>query len=277
MLPLFQEAANKLLKAEKDRQIIEEKVKLWKTPVGLARPIQPKVNPLITHRGQGAFCDKDFVRKHSFDDTFKPFDEPKKDDEPIKDKGEKVNENNSDSVFVEDKTEVKRNIALINGTNQSENKGTGGSGEHTEIKETSDKESDDTVIKSEDSKSDTEEKKSDETENGNCNEIENKEVTDIIESLSQENGDVDDVNEDSPCSVDNNKAEKGDIKNGDDRPTETVLTKCVNTENDIDVKDVNANDKSEVTTDTIEVNIDKLDLNGKSDVNDGTSESAVQS
>lgn len=52
-------------RAEKDRQIIEEKVKLWKTPVGLARPVQPNVNPLVTHRGQGAFCDRDFLKKPS--------------------------------------------------------------------------------------------------------------------------------------------------------------------------------------------------------------------
>ncbi|XP_053375261.1 switch-associated protein 70-like [Mercenaria mercenaria] len=59
----MQEAAEKLQKAEKDRYIMEEKVKLWKTPVGLARPIQPHPEPLVTHRGLGAFCDRDFVKK----------------------------------------------------------------------------------------------------------------------------------------------------------------------------------------------------------------------
>lgn len=61
----MQEAAEKLQKAEKDRHIMEEKVKLWKTPVGLARPIQPHAEPLVTHRGLGAFCDKDFFKKPS--------------------------------------------------------------------------------------------------------------------------------------------------------------------------------------------------------------------
>lgn len=59
----MQEAAEKLQKAEKDRHIMEEKVKLWKTPVGLARPILPHPEPLVTHRGLGAFCEKDFVKK----------------------------------------------------------------------------------------------------------------------------------------------------------------------------------------------------------------------
>ena len=73
----FQEAANKLLRAEKDRLIIEEKVKLWKKPIGLAKPIGPKVNPLITHRGYGAFCKGDFKKRpsdsepHSSDDDHK--------------------------------------------------------------------------------------------------------------------------------------------------------------------------------------------------------------
>lgn len=71
----FQEASKKLLKAEKDRLIIEEKVKLWKKPVGLARPVEPKVNPLITHRGHGAFCDRDFLRKPSVDDANKTDEE----------------------------------------------------------------------------------------------------------------------------------------------------------------------------------------------------------
>jgi len=31
--------------------------------VGLARPISPTAKPLVTHRGMGAFCDKDFVKK----------------------------------------------------------------------------------------------------------------------------------------------------------------------------------------------------------------------
>lgn len=59
----MKEAAEKLQRAEKDRHIMEEKVKLWKTPVGLARPIQPHVDPLVTHRGRGAFCKQDFVKK----------------------------------------------------------------------------------------------------------------------------------------------------------------------------------------------------------------------
>lgn len=58
-----QEAHIKLQDAEKERIKLQDKVKLWKTPnIGLARPIQPKVDPLITHRGKGAFCDGDFVK-----------------------------------------------------------------------------------------------------------------------------------------------------------------------------------------------------------------------
>lgn len=64
MLILFtQEASSKLEKAEKDRIIAEAKMKLWKTPtIGLARPVLPKYDPFITHRGEGAFCEKDFKR-----------------------------------------------------------------------------------------------------------------------------------------------------------------------------------------------------------------------
>jgi hypothetical protein len=55
-----------LEKAEKDRVIAEAKMKLWKTPtIGLARPVLPKYDPLLTHRGEGAFCEEDFKRKNS--------------------------------------------------------------------------------------------------------------------------------------------------------------------------------------------------------------------
>lgn len=65
MLILFtQEASSKLERAEKDRIIAEAKMKLWKTPtIGLARPVLPKYDPFITHRGEGAFCDKDFKKR----------------------------------------------------------------------------------------------------------------------------------------------------------------------------------------------------------------------
>lgn len=65
MLILFtQEASSKLEKAEKDRIIAEAKMKLWKTPtIGLARPVLPKYDPFITHRGEGAFCEKDFKKR----------------------------------------------------------------------------------------------------------------------------------------------------------------------------------------------------------------------
>lgn len=69
-------------RAEKDRQIIEEKVKLWKTPVGLARPVQPKINPLVTHRGRGAFCNRDFLKKSS--DTEPPSTEESPTESPTK-------------------------------------------------------------------------------------------------------------------------------------------------------------------------------------------------
>ncbi|WAR02414.1 SWP70-like protein, partial [Mya arenaria] len=59
----MKEAAEKLQRAEKDRKILEEKARLWRQPVGLARLITPSANPHITHRGVGAFCDRDFVRK----------------------------------------------------------------------------------------------------------------------------------------------------------------------------------------------------------------------
>lgn len=65
MLILFtQEASSKLERAEKDRIIAEAKMKLWKTPtIGLARPVLPKYDPFTTHRGEGAFCDKDFKKR----------------------------------------------------------------------------------------------------------------------------------------------------------------------------------------------------------------------
>ncbi|XP_048763124.1 switch-associated protein 70-like isoform X2 [Ostrea edulis] len=60
----LQEASNKLEKAEKDRIIAEAKMKLWKNPtIGLARPVLPKVDPFLTHRGEGAFCQQDFIKK----------------------------------------------------------------------------------------------------------------------------------------------------------------------------------------------------------------------
>lgn len=88
--------AEKLQKAEKDRHIMEEKVKLWKTPVGLARPIQPHIDPLVTHRGLGAFCDKDFMRKPS-DKSGEDMDESGSDLSPKCDNTSKITvENNED-------------------------------------------------------------------------------------------------------------------------------------------------------------------------------------
>lgn len=59
-----QKATERLQEAENERLKMEEKVKLWKKPnVGLARPIQPTNRPLISHRGLGAFCATDFLRK----------------------------------------------------------------------------------------------------------------------------------------------------------------------------------------------------------------------
>lgn len=59
----MQEASEKLQKAEKDRQIMEHKVKLWKDPVGFKRLIEPKIDPHVTHRGKGAFCEDDFKKR----------------------------------------------------------------------------------------------------------------------------------------------------------------------------------------------------------------------
>ncbi|XP_052245022.1 switch-associated protein 70-like isoform X2 [Dreissena polymorpha] len=59
----MQATAEKLQKAENDRKIMEEKAQLWKRPIGLAKPVQPTFNPLISHRGQGAFCQDDFVKR----------------------------------------------------------------------------------------------------------------------------------------------------------------------------------------------------------------------
>lgn len=60
----LEKATERLQEAENERLKMEEKVKLWKKPnVGLARPIQPTNRPLITHRGLGAFCATDFLRK----------------------------------------------------------------------------------------------------------------------------------------------------------------------------------------------------------------------
>lgn len=60
----LEKATERLQEAENERLKMEEKVKLWKKPnVGLARPIQPTNRPLISHRGLGAFCATDFLRK----------------------------------------------------------------------------------------------------------------------------------------------------------------------------------------------------------------------
>lgn len=70
---LLQEASEKLKQAEKDRTRLEEKVKLWQTPtIGLARPLPLNVNPLVTHRGEGAFCKQDFKRRPSEDENKPP-------------------------------------------------------------------------------------------------------------------------------------------------------------------------------------------------------------
>lgn len=99
----MQEAAEKLQKAENERRIVEDKVKLWKTPVGLARPIVPKVNPHITHRGEGAFCDWDFMKRPQAM-------VPKKDEE--NDTGDQEDSNKDEKLsnsVVDDKKDVEEN------------------------------------------------------------------------------------------------------------------------------------------------------------------------
>ncbi|XP_078680117.1 switch-associated protein 70-like [Branchiostoma floridae x Branchiostoma belcheri] len=58
----LKEASQKLQDAEEKHKkmmaAVEER-KRWKAP-GLARPIQPAANPLITHRGLGAFTEREF-------------------------------------------------------------------------------------------------------------------------------------------------------------------------------------------------------------------------
>lgn len=104
----MQEAVEKLQRAEKDRHVMEEKVKLWKTPVGLARPIQPHPEPLVTHRGLGAFCEKDFVRKEFLaqqqelekcEEPIKPF----QDDDVVETSKEELKEGGRVEVTIEDK------------------------------------------------------------------------------------------------------------------------------------------------------------------------------
>lgn len=82
----LEEAHIKLQDAEKERIKLQDKVKLWKTPnIGLARPVQPKLDRLITHRGKGAFCDGDFV-KHQIveedDNSSKEYQNPTQLDRP---------------------------------------------------------------------------------------------------------------------------------------------------------------------------------------------------
>ncbi|KAK3600223.1 hypothetical protein CHS0354_003019 [Potamilus streckersoni] len=59
----LQDATEKIKSAENERSKMEQKVKLWKTPVGLARQIQPTINPFVTHRGKGAFTETEFEIK----------------------------------------------------------------------------------------------------------------------------------------------------------------------------------------------------------------------
>ncbi|XP_064612432.1 switch-associated protein 70-like [Liolophura sinensis] len=54
------EATSKLEEAQLERVKAQEKARLWSTPIGLARPIQPEPKPWITHRGEGAFIEADF-------------------------------------------------------------------------------------------------------------------------------------------------------------------------------------------------------------------------
>lgn len=55
-----QEATSKLEEAQLERAKAQEKARLWTTPIGLARPIQPEAKPWTTHRGEGAFVEADF-------------------------------------------------------------------------------------------------------------------------------------------------------------------------------------------------------------------------
>ncbi|KAL3857719.1 hypothetical protein ACJMK2_012361 [Sinanodonta woodiana] len=70
----LQDATEKIKSAENERSKMEQKVKLWKTPVGLARQIQPTISPFVTHRGRGAFTETEFEikmreRLNMIDDT----------------------------------------------------------------------------------------------------------------------------------------------------------------------------------------------------------------
>ena len=80
-------------------------MKLWKTPVGLARPIVPTVNPQVTHRGRGAFCDLDFT-KISKDKELKKDKETGTGDQGKSIKDEKLSGHDvDDKAIVEEKGE----------------------------------------------------------------------------------------------------------------------------------------------------------------------------
>ncbi|KAL4223671.1 Differentially expressed in FDCP 6 [Mactra antiquata] len=137
----MQEATEKLQRAEKDRCILEEKVKLWRKPVGLARPLPPpQSNPHVTHRGLGAFCDKDFVKPSANTDqrpkspqlvkseekscinNIEPVDETTTETEDIV-PGEKLEENVEGEIISDLDDDVSQNNDLINSEeNVDENK-----------------------------------------------------------------------------------------------------------------------------------------------------------
>lgn len=77
----MREAQEKLSVAEEaSRRAAEEakkKAREIKTCVGLARPIGPKVPAFVTHRGQGAFNELDFVKKEKVKEILKEREEKK--------------------------------------------------------------------------------------------------------------------------------------------------------------------------------------------------------
>ncbi|KAK3084808.1 hypothetical protein FSP39_019379 [Pinctada imbricata] len=120
----LEEASSKLLLAEKERSIMEAKVKLWKTPIGLARPVEPKVDPRVTHRGRGAFCEDDF----------------KKSPEWCKDKfNQKEVENGDEGRVIENKDkQAKQDGDSEKSEKQAEEYGDGDGGKENENSQTDD-------------------------------------------------------------------------------------------------------------------------------------------
>ena len=77
----MREAQDKLNAAEEaSRRAAEEakkKAREIKTCVGLARPLGPKAPVFVTHRGQGAFNELDFVKKEKLKEVLKEKEEQK--------------------------------------------------------------------------------------------------------------------------------------------------------------------------------------------------------